>query len=135
MAELDSVEVINAYAEALIGTEHIFAPESALPCDKDSLGVILLHALDSATDEDERSVLSEAYLRLEAFLSEESYELLSKYLEMLGTLNESDDEITVLISKAAELVPTTSHEVMHIFEAIDQGLASRRTALEEHGIS
>ena len=68
-------------------------------------------------------------MKLESFLSDEDFEMVSKYLTLLGELGETETSQEKIFEMAVEKVPTTAREVIDIFGKIEEKLKKRREDL------
>lgn len=130
MNEEEMAEIIEGYTDALINAQHIVGKESDLPYEKSRIGEVLLKAYHESNDTEEKEVLEEAFLKLESFLEDDDFNVVSKYLMLLGELRESEETQERLFEMAAEKVPTTAREVLDIFNKVEEKLKYRRTQLQ-----
>jgi len=129
MSEEEMQEIIDGYTDALINTQHIVGKESELPYQKAKISEVLLQAYKDTEDAEEKEILEEAYMKLESFLSDEDFEVVSKYLTSLGELSETESSQEKIFEMAAEKVPATAREVIDIFGKIEEKLKKRREDL------
>lgn len=131
MSEEEMQEIIDGYTDALINTKHIVGKESELPFEKSRISDVLVQAYKDTDDGEEKEILEEAYMKLESFLSDEDFEVVSKYLTFLGEISETESSQEKIFELAAEKVPTTANEVIDIFSKIEEKLKKRREDLEQ----
>jgi vacuolar-type H+-ATPase catalytic subunit A/Vma1 len=129
MSEEEMQEIIDGYTDALISAKHIVGKESELPYQKAKISEVLLQAYKDTEDAEEKEILEEAYMKLESFLSDEDFEMVSKYLTLLGELGETETSQEKIFEMAVEKVPTTAREVIDIFGKIEEKLKKRREDL------
>jgi len=131
MSEEEMQEIIDGYTDALISAEHIVGKESELPFEKSRISDVLLQAYKATDDANQREILEEAYMKLESFLSDEDFEVVSKYLTFLNELSETETSQEKIFELAVEKVPATASEVIEIFGMIEENLKKRREELEQ----
>lgn len=130
MTEDEITEVIEAYTEALINTKHIVGTISELPYDKARIEEALFQAYQESSDDEEKEILEEAILKLESFLDEADFNLISEYLTELGELRESEEDQEKVFEMAAKSIPTTALEVLEVFNKIESKLKESKQKLE-----
>lgn len=125
----EKVAVIDAYADVLNTADTIVIPESALPYPKEVISDVLLAEMKENDNADVKAILHEAYLRLELFLPNDDFDKVSRYLELIGELADSQGSPEDIFREAAEKVPTTDDEVHDIMEAIEARIVQRKETL------
>lgn len=130
MNEEEMTEIIESYTDTLINTKHIVGKKSELPYDKSRIAEVLLQAYRDSEDEEEKGILEEAFLRLESFLSDDDFNVVSEYLNQIGELRESGESQEKVFEMAAEKIPSTALEVLDIFNKIEENLKQRRDQLD-----
>jgi len=130
MTEEEMQKIIDGYTNALINAQHIVGKESELPFEKSRISDVLIEAYKSTDNAEEKEILEEAFLKLESFLSDEDFEVVSEYLGVLGELREEELSQERIFELAAEKIPTTAREVIDIFTRIEEKLKQQRLALK-----
>jgi hypothetical protein len=132
MKEEEIAEIIESYTDALINTKHIVGKASELPFEKSRIEDALLQAYRESEADEEKEILEEAYLKLESFLDDKDFDLVSEYLDLLGELRESGESQEKVFEMAAEKIPSTANEILDIFNKIEEKLKERRQKLHSH---
>jgi hypothetical protein len=129
MTETEITEIIDAYTKALIDTKHIVGKLSELPYEKPVIEEALLLAYKESSEQEEKEILEEAILKLESFLDDADFSIVSEYLTQLGELRESEEEPEKIFELAAQSIPTTAQEVLEIFNKIENNLKASKEKL------